>query len=352
MVAGEFHACAWLEDGRAFCWGRGTGGQLGDGTRATHSFPVPVASLGSVVGMAAGSGHTCAWLDDATARCWGENDYGQLGDGTQSGRVLPTRVPLDDVAGMTAGRHHTCAFTGVGVAHCWGRNVFGELGSGTTGLDRSTPTPVDGLGSVDGMTAGAFHTCAWTAANVWCWGNNESGQLGLGTLSLLITVHPPTPLGLTGVAGMSAGGGDHTALLSPGHTCAWLLDGTALCWGFSQQGQVGALGTYVENPTRIDGLVDVTSMGAGARHTCAAHGDGGLSCWGHGERGELGREPHGIQFVTVPYELPSPTQTLGVAAGNAYSCAWDVAGRAWCWGSSSDGRLGHLPANLPAEVGR
>jgi len=31
---------------------------------------------------------------------------------------------------------------------------------------------------MDGVTAGASHTCAWNAKSIYCWGDNSAGQLG------------------------------------------------------------------------------------------------------------------------------------------------------------------------------
>jgi alpha-tubulin suppressor-like RCC1 family protein len=42
----------------------------------------------------AGGDHACAVLDDGSLYCWGRNDLGQLGDGSGEAKRLPERVGL------------------------------------------------------------------------------------------------------------------------------------------------------------------------------------------------------------------------------------------------------------------
>ncbi len=184
--------------GGAFCWGWNSYGQLGDGTTTNRSTPVPVTGLSSgVVSLAAGSGHTCAVTTGGAARCWGWNSYGQLGDGTTTNRSTPVPVTglPSGVASLAAGSGHTCAVTTGGAAKCWGWNSYGQLGDGTT-TNRSTPVPVTGLPpEVASLAAGSGHTCAvTTGGTAKCWGYNFNGQLGDRT-----TTNRSTPVPVTGL---------------------------------------------------------------------------------------------------------------------------------------------------------
>lgn len=97
--AGGYHTCGLTHEGRAYCWGYGLSGQLGDAreTEPCHRglpcarSPQPVWSELSFEHIAAGLGHTCGKLKDRVV-CWGANRYGQLGDGTQADRTEPTTV--------------------------------------------------------------------------------------------------------------------------------------------------------------------------------------------------------------------------------------------------------------------
>ena len=148
VTAGEHHACAFLDDGTAWCWGLNIYGLLGIGVSGYSNVPVLVDLPTGVVHMDAGELHTCAALEDGSAWCWGRNDWGQLGNGTQEESLLdpspPTQVVgLNDVVAVTAGKKHSCAFEADGSAWCWGHNEEGQLGDGSAW--KTKPEKVVGL---------------------------------------------------------------------------------------------------------------------------------------------------------------------------------------------------------------
>ena len=98
VALGGHDACALDADGAVFCWGLGSKGQHGDGTRATHATPVRVVGIDSAITIAVGVEHACAALRDGSARCWGNNDFGKLGDGTTTPSAVPVVVSAAAVA--------------------------------------------------------------------------------------------------------------------------------------------------------------------------------------------------------------------------------------------------------------
>ncbi|HEY7061034.1 MAG TPA: hypothetical protein VII06_06120 [Chloroflexota bacterium] len=97
--------------GSAFvcAWGANTNGQLGDGSTATRTAPVPDGLTG-VMDIAAGNTHSLTLLGDGTVRAWGQNDGGQLGDGTTTDRAAPVPVSgLSGVIAISAGLKHSLA---------------------------------------------------------------------------------------------------------------------------------------------------------------------------------------------------------------------------------------------------
>jgi len=130
--------------------------------------------------------HACGLTTDNRAYCWGQGSYGQLGDGTFTGsRVRPFPVGGGLHFGqLIAGYYYSCGVTTTKVAYCWGQGYNGQLGNGTTNYSRNVPTKVAGGLLFAGVSAGPVgsHTCGITTGNkIYCWGDNAFGQLGDGT---------------------------------------------------------------------------------------------------------------------------------------------------------------------------
>src|SRR5437762_1895507 len=245
VAGGGFHACMRLPDGTVQCWGRNNFGQLGngDGNLADSSVPVAVRGLTTATRVVTGDSHTCALLGDGTVQCWGVGDSGQRGDGTFNNiSTVPVAVVgmggaghLTNAVAVAARGYHSCALLGDGTVRCWGRNVDGQLGDGTVANPAtgppgsSTPVQVSGITGAAAVIAGGYHTCALFAdGTAWCWGRSDDGQLGNGARASASTPVPVT--NLTGVTAMTAGFY---------HTCALLPNGTVWCWGRNDEGQLG-----------------------------------------------------------------------------------------------------------------
>ncbi len=323
VTSGSLHSCAVRTGGTVWCWGTASDGQLGNGqsgpgAHRTRAVQVRRGSghLTGVVQLAAGLGHTCALRADGAVLCWGRAAQGQVGDGTfgdsDGQRTTPVRVRrgsgyLDDVIAIASGDYHVCVIRSGGSVFCWGDGIHGQLGDGESGTDhrRSMPTRVRRgsayLTHASGIAAGADHTCVRrTDGTAWCWGIGEYGQLGDGTRGGSTTGIRTRPVQvrrgsgvLTGVAGIGAG---------TTHTCARRTDGSAWCWGFAREGQLGdgTTGDATDNlrlkPVRVvrpsGSFIGVRRLDGGDRHTCALRTDKSMWCWGGNDRGQLGRGSH------------------------------------------------------------
>ncbi|WP_083195032.1 hypothetical protein [Pararhodobacter sp. CCB-MM2] len=191
VAAAHNHTCALSTEGRVYCWGDNTFGQIGDSTNTDRYMATQVAGLGRRNRTIATGGYSsCAINRRGRLFCWGSNGNGQLGDGTSTHANLPVRAltPL----GMTeitmgadhVGHAYACALNRNRRAYCWGDNDYGQLGDGTA-TDRSVPTPVTRLGAGVSQIAAASvstHTCAINRiGRLLCWGSNRRGELGIGT---------------------------------------------------------------------------------------------------------------------------------------------------------------------------
>ena len=92
-----FHTCAVASDNKAYCWGNNKSGNLGNNSTTNSLIPVAVNTTGVLAGktikqISAGSSHTCAIASDDKAYCWGDGYPGQLGNGSTVNSSVPVRV--------------------------------------------------------------------------------------------------------------------------------------------------------------------------------------------------------------------------------------------------------------------
>jgi alpha-tubulin suppressor-like RCC1 family protein len=150
----------------ALAWGRNDLGQLGNGTAANSSTPMPVSLPAGtrVTAVSAGFGHNLALTSTGRVLAWGDNTFGQVGDGTTTNRSTPVPVSLPPGTWVTAiagGGNHSLALTSTGRVLAWGLNDFGQVGDGTT-TNRSTPVLVSlpaGM-RVTAISGGGDHSLA------------------------------------------------------------------------------------------------------------------------------------------------------------------------------------------------
>lgn len=106
LTAGTLHTCGVTLASVPFCWGFNFNGQNGDGT-TTIATGVPTLVAGNLkfTGMATGverlrefdspvAEHTCGITADGRIYCWGDNSSGQLGNGLASPDQVRSLVPV------------------------------------------------------------------------------------------------------------------------------------------------------------------------------------------------------------------------------------------------------------------
>ena len=341
---------------------------VGVGLPVLVAAPAGAAVLGGIRSISAGTDETCAVLFNTTARCWGFNNFGQVGDGTKTNRSRPVVVlnapgtgPLQTVVQISVGDTHACALMKDGSARCWGQG--GELGDGTN-TTRSRPvTVLNGLGTgrllhMTQISAGGGQTCArLTDGTARCWG--VDGAMGNGRRTSRLPVRVLNPAG-TGPQG-------NITQISAGkrHVCARITDGTARCWGVNASGQLGD-GTRTDHflPVKVlnsagTAQARITQIVATHRHTCARITDGTARCWGFNTDGELGDGTTADGLRPVKVTNGAGTGWLGaiaeVTAGGSHSCARITDGTARCWGirgALADANTSPTPASQlrPAKV--
>lgn len=146
----------------------------------------------TVKALAAGDNHAIAVCQNGKAWAWGSGECGQLGSGQApegggGGACVPVsvRVPPTAAAVQSAacGRDHSAVLTSDGRVWTFGSSLHGQLGLGSVGEMSWTPAVVDALdgvgmmrmdGSFTGIASvacGAWHTVALsTTGDVYAWG--------------------------------------------------------------------------------------------------------------------------------------------------------------------------------------
>jgi alpha-tubulin suppressor-like RCC1 family protein len=345
--AGNNHVCALDSQGKAFCWGQNTYGQLGDGTTEKRNDPAKIKGAASdAASITAGYDFTCAVLKPGWIQCWGKNDSGQLGDGA----VLLQPVPVDvtglssGAVGVTTGYNFSCAQTGESAVQCWGENEYGQLGDGTRN-QHSIPVDVQGLpGKIKSMASNGYTNCALTVeGEMVCWGNNSGLFPGVAEYFVAVPVQP-----------VDLGGPVKSMALGAWHLCALTEAGDVFCWGGNSSGQLGdGTRTTPDAPVKVNGLSGpVTALAAGSDHTCALSAGGGVMCWGDNQYGQLGDGT--TELKTIPVAVSGLNgEAVALTAGTNHTCALIKDGAALCWGGNWGGQLGDGSAtqsNHPVEV--
>jgi alpha-tubulin suppressor-like RCC1 family protein/uncharacterized protein involved in exopolysaccharide biosynthesis len=142
VSAGADHTCALAGDA-LYCWGGNARGQLANGGAFPEGLPgttapVPSPARERFTFLAAGDRFNCAIGDYARAYCWGEGSAGQLGNGNTAMQFFPQAVVLQPSGGVifdlvafrtvSPGRRHVCGSTNEHVVYCWGDGSLGQLG--------------------------------------------------------------------------------------------------------------------------------------------------------------------------------------------------------------------------------
>jgi alpha-tubulin suppressor-like RCC1 family protein len=322
LAAGGRQTCAVRMDGALFCWGRNDHGQVGDGTLMARATPTRVLALGNdATDVTAGDMHTCAMFGIGGVACWGWNRYGNVGPGLEIANIPnPVRLNLPFTATqVSTGDNHTCAVTMTdGHVQCWGLNDLGQV-------NRALPRTVDPTAvtvpPVADISAGGNHTCALLRDNTAaCWGADSAGELG--------------PMPADGLALPRADASWRQIASGGRHTCGLTANGEVLCWGRTSEGQLGdarqLLWDHPETTVKLPAGVGATQIAAGSTHTCMLGSDRRVYCWGRGESGQLGNGGLDSSSDAVAVELPGPAKQVGT--GTDFSCALLVDGSVQCWG--------------------
>jgi alpha-tubulin suppressor-like RCC1 family protein len=340
ISAGEDHTCILKSDGKAYCWGDNSVGQLGNGSTESSMTPVAVSGGLNFESISVGWDHTCGVTDANDAYCWGRGRYGRLGNGSSENSMIPTAVSGGlSFESVNSGLAHTCGITTDGEAFCWGRGEDGILGQNSV-ASSPVPVPVSGGLTFGSINAGSATTCGIaTNGDAYCWGASDFGNLlGQGKDERDRKLAP----------GLVAGEFQfkpNSVSVGLDHVCAISTADKAVCWGRGRYGKLGigsadALGV-IENlmtPREVKGNISFAQLATGVFQTCGIATNGEAYCWGRNGSGQLG---DGTTTMRVePTAVSANLKFKDIAIGSDHACGISSNDEVYCWGNGNAGKLG------------
>lgn len=328
VAQGIEHACALDANGKLSCFGVGSRGQLGNGSKSdSPAFVAPLVS-GPVRGVAADDRSTCAILTNGAVQCWGSNQQGRLGIGSTGGdHPTPQNVDLPFGAkDIALGTGHALVALQDGSLYGWGLNFSYELGDGTQSARRA-PGVITGFGGGKVVAVGAgFQTsCAvLDSGELWCWG--LTGYLPFEPA--VAGDHVTTPRLVADLPDKSV-----AVSLGVGFGCTLLENGTVYCWGDNGSGQLGD-GSNEDRikPVKVRGLDDAAiALKASGESACVILATGVVRCWGNNSAGQLG-DPT-LTSRSTPISVAAAKDATAITISVGFACAGFRDGDVRCWGS-------------------
>jgi alpha-tubulin suppressor-like RCC1 family protein len=326
--------------GRVFGWGGNQSGQIGDNTNLCRITPVSVAgATKTFCKISAGEAHSLAIDKNGKAWAWGSAQNFALGNANQfTAQSTPIAVGFTSqtFCKISAGYRYSTAIDKNGRAWGWGGNQQGNLGDGTI-TNQNQPVSVAGaVKTFCEISAGQLHTTAIDKnGRVWGWGNNDWGQLGNNSVT-----SERTPISVLGDV-------KTFCQISTGKTAFTLSidkNGRAWSWGINSNGQLGD-NTTTSKRTPVSVLGNVKTfckISAGDNHAAAIDKNGRAWTWGSNTNGQLG--DNSILSKNTPVSVYGTKTFCEISASGGtsyrYTLAVDKNGAVWGWGSTFGAFLG------------
>jgi alpha-tubulin suppressor-like RCC1 family protein len=364
VVTGDAFGCGLASSGAGggvYCWGQGSSGQLGNQNTNDSSSVVSVVSLNggatpisiAATDISAGSNHACAILQGGVAvKCWGSNEFAQLGFAGPFLRSSATAesVSLNEPTGgiifvkLNSLRNSNIVRLNSEPPYSWGDNShYGTLlpRQGSLALQDAAPIFPPAGQTFTQVVAGDYFVCALTAqGTVLCWGANERGQLGTDLSGNSST--PTQLLSIQSVKYLGAAAGTACAVTDGGAS-----PGTVWCWGNNENQNLGNTGVIapasgipvlVQSQSNIP-ISHILSLDVMAQGACAVKNTGQLLCWGDVR----------LPSPTGYAEERIPSGVVQYGAGTPRACVVLLDGTLQCWGNNDHG--GAVPSNANINLG-
>lgn len=336
IAAGNAWSMAIDKNGRAWAWGNGGDGRLGNNSTVSALTPVSVrGAVKTFCHIAAGNAHSAAIDKYGIVWSWGFNNSGQLGNGANTSQLTPVSLAgvRKTFCKISLSNGQTLAIDKYGKVWGWGFNANALLGDNSV-TARNTPVSLGGESKIFcEIAAGNQHALAIDKnGKTWAWGPINGGGLGANIFAFIST---PKAIVL--------GATKTFCEISIGTTFSTAIDQykRVWAWGTNAAGQVGDNSTTTRyTPVSVLGaLKSFCKIFSGPGHSLAIDKNGRVWAWGQNGSGRLG--DNSTTGRLTPVSVVGSVKTFcSIAAGNNHSSAIDKNGRVWTWGNNGYSQLG------------
>ena len=133
---------------------------------------------GAENGVVSGIIHTILFDQEGRAWATGSNSKGQLCLGDKEHRMVPQMVPIEgNIVDIAIGSEHTLLLDEFGIVYACGSNVVGQIGLGSDVQITSDPIILEGLGTVESLSAGFDFSLFKSSDALYVTGSNFYDQL-------------------------------------------------------------------------------------------------------------------------------------------------------------------------------
>lgn len=296
--------------------------------------------------ISTGSYHTCAISSDKKAYCWGLGNNGQLGNDSTSGQYTPVRVSQGEmpIAGrfikISSGRSHTCAFSSDNKTYCWGEGINGQLGNGTSGNYNKSLIPARvHQGQLPNSKVGTEISLDGQSLPVYF---IDQGRIEVempahveGKVDLLVKNPDGTQVNLSQVY-------EYYQLKDSQKTPLITRVGPDGRMKFASSEKITIEGSNLTGGIKWKQIENTSSGGCGLLY------DGELYCWGDARSGTVASWPDGAyssEFVmpdkATKGEMPDGVKLLTISNFSVSGCGLASNNKAYCWGDARGGKLGN-----------
>eukprot|EP00397_Hematodinium_sp_SG-2012_P000868 GEMP01000869.1.p1 GENE.GEMP01000869.1~~GEMP01000869.1.p1 ORF type:complete len:986 (+),score=207.66 GEMP01000869.1:218-3175(+) len=234
--AGEDHSCVVLASGELYTWGSAECGKLGHGSSMTTTcqyLPRQVRVNDRIESVFCGAEHSAVVNAQGRAFSFGAGWFGRLGQGSTMNAYVPSPIDLPDnllihKRDVFCGTFHTCLLinqelwvTGRDRQVCEPDHILSPM--------KFAPFEEDEIKVVTVAVAPQHTLCISTEGWLYAWGENKKGQLGVGRAQARVDEPERNRMLEHRVALVATG---------PAHTLVLLVDGTLQGMGTKNGGRL------------------------------------------------------------------------------------------------------------------